>query len=446
MNMNSKMKLLFENGTLFDGRKFLDAGNELLVVDGKIERVGRGIEIDPNETEIVDLEGRILAPGLVDLHAHLRDPGYEWREDLESGSRAGAAGGFTTLVAMPNTDPAIDSEALVSYVVNKGKSAPGARVLPAACVSKHRAGVEMAELRTLAAAGAVLFTDDGAPVGSAELLRLALLYTLPECDGTSWPLVMEHAEEPSLFAKGQVHDGRVCAESGLKGIPAASEEIGILRGIALLREVGRGARMHFTHVSSVRGIEAIRQAKREGLNVTCDVTPHHLSLSEEDVIRSGYSAAFKVNPPLRSLNDQKALWDGLADDTVDAIATDHAPYHLDEKDLPFQEATFGIANLECALACVLHERAEKYGHVPLERVLAKMTMLPANLLPAPWNTLGVLEEGRVADLVVIDPQLTRPVDPLAWKSRCRMTPWAGMLKTGWPVATYKEGTPVWKES
>lgn len=428
-------KILFKGFKIFDGEKFIE-GDSLLVADGKVAETGG--DIKAGDAEVVDGGGKILAPGFIDLHAHFRDPGGEWNEDLASGARAGAAGGFTTMVAMPNTSPAISEPALVEYVKNKGKTAGGARILPSACVSKDREGKELAELIKCAEAGAVFFTDDGAPVASSALLRLAILYA-----GEELPRIMEHPEEKSLFKSGQVHEGKVSALSGLKGIPAASEEIDVARGIALVRELG--GRIHFTHLSAAGALDLIREAKKEGLPVTCDTTFHHLTLNEQAVISSGYNARYKVNPPLRSAADQAALWDGLKDGTIDAIVTDHAPWHLDDKDEPFQEAPFGIASLECAAAVLLDFRNKHYPEISLELIFKKMTSGPAGLLPEKWNGLGWLRAGAAADITIIDEERTRIVDCRSWKSKARCCPWEGIALTGWPAATYLEGKKIWQD-
>lgn len=429
------MDTLFRGFKIFDGKVFID-GDSLLVKDGKVAKRGKDIKADG--AEVVEGDGKILAPGFVDLHAHFRDPGGEWNEDLTSGARAGAAGGFTTMVAMPNTSPAISTPALVAYVANKSKLTGGSRILPSCCVSKDREGGELAELIKCAETGAAFFTDDGAPVASSALLRLAILYC-----GEELPRIMEHPEEKSLFKGGQVHEGRVSALSGLKGIPAASEEIDVARGISLVKELG--GRIHFTHLSSAGAVALIREAKKAELKVTCDTTFHHLTLNEQSVINSGYNARYKVNPPLRSAADQAALWKGLKDGIIDAIVTDHAPWHLDEKDEPFQEAPFGIASLECAAAVILDFRNKNYPDVPLELLLEKMTSAPARLLPKEWNRLGCLDEGLPADLTIIDEERTRIVDCQTWQSKARCCPWEGIALTGWPVATYLEGVKIWQD-
>lgn len=428
-------KKLFTGFKIFDGEKFIEGG-DLLVAGGKVAGIGK--DVDADGAEVIDGGGRILTPGFIDLHAHFRDPGGEWNEDLTSGALAGAAGGFTTMVAMPNTSPAVSDPALVEYVKTKGMAPGGSRILPSACVSKDREGKELAELIKCAEAGAVFFTDDGSPVASSALLRLAILYA-----GDDLPRIMEHPEEKSLFKGGQVNEGKVSALSGLKGIPAASEEIDIARGIALVRELG--GRIHFTHLSAKGSLDLIREAKKEGLPVTCDTTFHHLTLNEQAVISSGYNARFKVNPPLRSAVDQTALWAGLEDGTIDAIVTDHAPWHLDDKDEPFQEAPFGIASLECAVAVLLDFRDKHYPEISLELLFKKMTSGPAGLLPEQWSGLGRLEAGAVADITIIDEERTRIVDCQSWKSKARCCPWEGIALTGWPVETYLEGKKIWRD-
>ena len=429
-------KILFKDFKVFDGRGFI-AARDVLVDGERILAVGNGLE--ERGAEIIEGYGKILSPGFVDLHAHFRDPGGEWNEDIASGAKAGAAGGFTTLVAMPNTKPAISEPSLVEYVLSHGKAAGASRILPSGCVSKNREGKEMAELLKMADAGAVFFTDDGAPIATSSLFRLALMYT-----GKDQPRIMEHPEEISLFKGGQVHEGRVSALSGLKGIPAASEEIDVARGIALARETG--GRVHFTHLSSAGATGLIRQAKKEGLDITCDTTFHHLTLNENAVINSGYNSRYKVNPPLRSKADQAALWEGLLDDTIDAIVTDHAPWHMDEKDEPFQEAPFGIASLDCAVAVLIDFRNRNYEDVPMELIFSKMTSSPAALLPEKWQGLGVIAEGALADITIIDEERTRIVDCAEWKSKARCCPWEGIALTGWPVMTFVEGRKVWQDN
>ncbi len=424
---------LFRNGRIFDGVKFLGEGFDMVVRGGTVERIGKDLPDDG--AEILDVGGAIVCPGFIDLHVHFRDPGYEWREDIGSGSRAAASGGYTTVVTMPNTSPVVDSEAMVEYVVARGHRSDGARILPAGCVSAGRKGQRLAELGLMAEAGAVLFTDDGGPVSDAGLLRTALRYSRD-----LGVRIMEHPEELSLTEKGQVNEGVVSASSGLKGWPVSAELIDVQKGIALCRETD--APIHFTHVSSGLAIEAIRSAKTEGLPVTCDVTPHHLTLDETAILVSRFSSTYKVNPPLRTRADVKALWKALEDGVVDAIATDHAPYHMDEKDLPFQEATSGIASIECSVAVVLDGWAKLGKPLPLEHLLARFTSGPASVLPGKWRSLGVLKEGAVADVTVIDPEAVRKVDVTTWKSKARLCPWNNEFLQGWPVLTMVDGKIV----
>lgn len=425
--------ILIKGARLFDGTKLHDKLVDIVIKEGQVQEMGQDLQV-PEGTRVIEAEGKLVTPGFIDLHAHFREPGQEWREDIGSGARAAAAGGFTTVVAMPNTDPPIDSPALTKLILDRGREETGARVLPAGCVSKGRKGVEMAELGKMTQAGAVMFTDDGSPVNNANLLRLALLYSR-----SLGVRIMEHPEEPSLTAKAQVNDGRCSTLSGLKGWPASAEEIDVFRGIALSRDTGTP--LHFTHVSTALALEQIRKAKAEGLPITCDVTFHHLFFAEDDVMNSEFDSAFKVNPPLRSESDREALWKALEDGTVDAIATDHAPYHEDEKDIPFPEAPFGIASLECAVASLLTAWAERGRELPLERLLQLLTSGPASLLPSSWSHLGRVEKGACADLTILNLDEERQVDTSTWHSKAFNCPWKGRTLKGWPVLTLIEGVP-----
>ncbi|MDT8283954.1 MAG: dihydroorotase [Thermovirgaceae bacterium] len=430
------MKILFRNGLLFDGRTLSGGKTDVLTEDGVISRIGACLD-DNGANEIYDLSDLIISPGFIDLHCHLRDPGQEWREDLLSGSRAGAAGGFSTLVCMPNTDPPVDNAALIRYLLEKGEECDGSRVVPAGCLSRERAGKNLAEMGKMAIAGAVLFTDDGSPVSNTNLLRLALQYS-----SRLGVRIMEHPEDRSLTLGAQVNDGICSTISGLKGWPSSAEASDIFRGASLSMDTG--VPIHFTHVSTKESMNAMRVSKASGCTVTCDVTPHHLCLDENMVISGGYDGVFKVNPPLRSVQDVDALWEGVRDGTVDAIATDHAPYHMDEKDLPFQESAFGIASLECAVAAILHEWKRRKDPCPLGKLLSLFTSGPASLLPEKWRTLGVIAEGSPADLTVINPDFERVVDVSKWESKARSTPWNGRTLKGWPVMTVVRGKVAYK--
>lgn len=424
------MSIILKNGVVFDGFALGTEREDILVKDGIIARRSAGLAEEG--ARVIDCAGRIVCPGFIDLHAHFRDPGFEWREDITSGARAAAAGGYTTVVAMPNTEPAVDSQVAVEYVISRGESAGGARVLPAACVSRGRKGGRMAELGLMAQSGAVFFTDDGSPVSNAGLLKTALRYSRD-----LEVRIMEHPEEPSLTEGAQVNEGAVSASSGLKGWPSSAEVIDIERGVALCRETD--SPVHFTHVSTEHGIDAIRRAKREGLPVSCDVTPHHLSLDENYVLVGRFSSTYKVNPPLRTRRDVKMLWKAVEDGTADAIATDHSPYHMDDKDVPFQEAPFGIASIECSVAVVLDTWRKLGRPVPLERLLSLFTSGPGALLPRSWRSLGALREGARADVTIIDMEEVRTVDVSEWKSKARVCPWSGEMLQGWPVLAMVDG-------
>lgn len=334
----------------------------------------------------IEAKGYLVVPGFIDLHAHLREPGFEDSETIATGAKAALRGGFTTVCAMPNTEPAIDSPGLVAELISRAKAADGARVLPIAAITRGRKGRELADLMELAAAGAVAFSDDGSPVEDGRLFRSALEYAR----GTGRP-VIEHPQDLPLSAKGLMHEGAVSARLGLPGMPAAAEETAVARDIALAKTTG--GRLHLTHLSTAGSIELVRRAKAEGAPITCDVTPHHLAMTDDWVAGSRafawevpdealqgvpYDSSTKVNPPLRGHPDIRALWAGLADGTVDAIATDHAPHASVKKDLEFDQAAFGISGLETALALVLG--GVRVHWAPLGAVIDALTIGPARVL------------------------------------------------------------------
>ena len=334
----------------------------------------------------LEAKGLIVVPGFIDLHAHLREPGFEDSETMATGANAALRGGFTTVCAMPNTEPAIDSPGLVAEIIARGRSAGGARVLPIAAITRGRKGRELADLVELAAAGAVAFSDDGSAVEDARLFRSALEYAR-----VTGRTVIEHPQDMALSAKGVMHEGAVSARLGLPGMPAAAEETAVARDIALAKMTG--GRLHLTHLSTAGSIDLVRRAKADGVPVTCDVTPHHLAMTDEWVAGSRafawevpdealqgfpYDSSTKVNPPLRRLADVRALWAGLEDGTVDAIATDHAPHSSVKKDVEFDQAAFGISGLETALALVLGGVRVRWA--PLETVISALTSGPARVL------------------------------------------------------------------
>lgn len=375
------------------------------------------------------LEGRYIeVPGFMDLHAHLREPGFEESETLATGAHAALHGGFTTVCAMPNTDPATDTPALVKAVYARAPgSAEGARVWPIAAITRGRKGKELADLVELAEAGAVAFSDDGNPVDDARLFRSALEYAR-----SAGRVVIEHPQDLSLSAKGVMHEGAVSARLGLPGMPASAEETAVARDIALAKMTG--ARVHLTHLSTARSIELVRRAKDDGAPITCDVTPHHLAMTDEWVAGSRafawevedealrgvpYDSSTKVNPPLRTRADVRALWAGLADGTVDAIATDHAPHASIRKDVEFDQAAFGISGLETAVPLVLG--GVRAGWAPLPTVIAALTTGPARVL-------GI--EVPEGDQLTIDTEAEWVVTPESFFSLGKNTPLTGRSLIG----------------
>jgi len=383
-----------------------------------------------------EAKGYLVVPGFIDLHAHLREPGFEDSETIETGRRAALRGGFTTICAMPNTEPAIDSPGLLKELLARGKSVDGARVRYVAAITRGRKGRELADMVELAAAGAIAFSDDGSPVEDSHLFRSALEYARV----TGRP-VIEHAQDLALSAKGVMHEGSVSARLGLPGMPAAAEESAVARDIALARMTG--ANLHLTHLSTAGSIELVRRAKADGVPVTCDVTPHHLAMTDEWVAGSRalawevedeallavpYDSSTKVNPPLRGRADVRALWAGLVDGTVDAIATDHAPHASVKKDVEFDQAAFGISGLETALALVLGGVGVHWA--ALGTVIDALTLGPARVLGSdlPRDDWAVID--RDVEWVV-------RADELA--SKGKNTPLIGRTLTGRVVATVVDG-------
>lgn len=377
----------------------------------------------------LERRGLLIVPGFVDLHAHLREPGAEDSETIRTGAQAALRGGFTTVCAMPNTEPPVDSAGAVADLLARGSAARGARVLAIGCITRGRNGRELADLMELARAGAVAFSDDGSPVADARLFRSALEYAR-----SAGVPVIEHAQDPALSGRGVMHEGAISAALGLAGVPAAAEEVAVARDLALCAMTG--ARVHLTHVSTRGSVELIRQAKANGSAVTADVTPHHLALTDEWVAGSRafawedagpraapYDTSTKVNPPLRTRADVEACWAGLVDGTIDAIATDHAPHSSVRKDVEYQDAAFGIAGLETALPLVLAGVAA--GLAPLEVVLRALT-------DAPRRILGLA--GDADDWIAIDRDAEWVAGPDAFASKGRNTPLLGRRLRGRVVA------------
>jgi dihydroorotase len=400
---------------------------DLLIRNGVVDSVGPKMSSVPAGTVVLDAEGCVVAPGLVDLHAHLRQPGREEAETVETGSRAAALGGYTAVVAMPNTEPAIDSAAVVREVLDLGVDAC-CDVAVAGAITVGRAGHQLAPMAEMAALGVRIFTDDGTGVQDARLMRRALEYA-----STLGVILAQHCEDSSLAAGGHMHEGEWSSRLGIPGQPAEAEELMVMRDLALCRLTG--APVHFLHLSTAGSLAMVRGAKASGLPVTAEVAPHHFTLTDESV--SSYDPVFKVHPPLRTADDVAAVRAALADGTVDAIATDHAPHAPETKEAPFDQAPPGMLGLETALALSLTEL-----DLPIEAVLALLSWQPAAIAGLSAHHGGPIAEGRPANLCVIDPAFAWTVDPTRLASRSRNTPYAGRKLTGKVRHTLLRGEPV----
>lgn len=418
------MKLLIKGGRVIDPANNLNKCMDIFIEDGKIQKVEEDIYAE--DCINIKAEGKIVCPGFIDMHVHLREPGFEYKEDIASGTRAAAAGGFTTVCCMPNTDPVIDNAAVANYVRERAAKAGVVSVLPIGCITKKQAGTELSEMAELVSAGCVAISDDGKPVSSAYIMRNAMEYAkmfdLP---------ILSHCEEISLSQDGQMHEGFYSTIYGLKGIPAEAEEIMVARDILLSRLTG--AHLHICHASTRGSMELIRLAKNEGLNVSCEITPHHLTLTDEIV--GEYDADTKVYPPLRSEEHLQACREALGDGTADCIATDHAPHHRESKDCEYNLASPGISGLETAVALIMDRLVDK-GVISVEEMVALFTTGPADVLGIDKGTLGI---GKAADVTIIDPELTKIVNPLEFYSRGKNTPFKGMELKGWPCMTIVAG-------
>jgi dihydroorotase len=425
--------LLISGGRVIDPSRNYDQDADLLIHEGIIEAVGKGL-ITSAETETIDATGLVVSPGLIDMHVHLRDPGYEYKEDIFSGARAAAAGGFTAVAAMANTSPVADDLSVIGYVEERARKA-AVRIHPYGALTKGLEGKELAELGRMQAGGAVAFSDDGRPVSSGLLMRNALQYA----KGID-ALIIVHEEDPYLAAGGMMHEGSVSSVLGLRGIPAAAEEVMLARDLLLLKQTG--GRLHIAHISTSGSVEMVRRAKAEGLAVTAEVTPHHLLLTDRAVKNLGYSTNTKVNPPLRTESDRQALWEGLLDGTIDAIASDHAPHHPDDKDVEYDFAPFGIAGLETTLSLLLDElSAGRIKKLTLPLLLEKLSSAPARILRVRG---GNLQPGSPADLTLIDLKQSYSVTPDTWYSKARNTPFDGRRLTGAAAYTIVGGEVVMK--
>jgi len=421
--------LLLKGGRVIDPSRGLDQRADVLLQDGKIAAVGATLGT-PDGAEVRDVSGAVVAPGLVDLHVHLREPGNEDVETIASGARAAAAGGFTAVCAMPNTDPVTDNQAAVGFIVRQSLRARAARVYPIGAVSVGQKGEQLAEFGELVGAGAVAVSDDGKPVKSSHLMRTALEYAR-----TFGIPVADHCEDPSLATGGVMHEGLVAARLGLKGIPAASEEIMVARDLMLAELTG--GRVHLCHMSTRGSVELIRRGKERGIAVTAEVTPHHLTLT--DIACEAYDTHAKMNPPLREDADVAALRAGLKEGVIDCIASDHAPHAYDAKEAAFDDAPFGIVGLETSFA-VGHTMLVQEGVLTLPELLERMSTIPARAFRLSGGTLA---PGAPADVVVLDVATSWTVDPTGFRSKSRNSPYVGRKLSGRTVLTVVAGETVY---
>jgi dihydroorotase len=426
-------RLLIRGGRVVDPVSGFDG-----VVDLLLDTAG-GTVVEADErlaaagADVFDASGLVVMPGFIDLHAHLREPGREYAETISSGLRAAAAGGFTAVCAMPNTDPVVDNRAIAEFLASKARGESGTRLYPIGAITRGQLGKQLAEFGEMRIGGAVAVSDDGKWLADGALLRHAFehaaLFGMP---------VIQHAEDPTLSGGAPMHEGAVSTRLGLSGQPAFAEAAAVARDL-LVAELS-GGRLHVAHLSTARALALVRDAKARGLSVTCEVTPHHLILTDEEVARSGFSTNTKMNPPLREPADVDALIAGLQDGTVDAIATDHAPHHEDEKALDFDTAPYGIVGLETAAALV-HDRLVRTGRLSWARFAEVFSAGPARAFSLPG---GSLEPGAPADVTLFDPRVEWTVDPSAFQSLSRNTPFAGFELQGAPAATLVAGRFVWR--
>ena len=423
------MKLHLKGGRLVDPVSGKDESLDLLITDGRIEKIGKNLSAD-SSFQSVDLRGKVVAPGFIDIHVHLREPGFEHKETIETGCAAAAAGGFTAVCCMPNTSPAIDDESVARYVREKGRSVCDGivDVYPIGAVTKGREGTELAPMAELVQAGAVGFSDDGSPVASAEIMRRAFEYS----SMYKTPII-QHAEESSLTQGGCMNEGFVATRLGMPGIPPVAEELMVVRDIILLRYIPR-ARYHVAHVSAANTLAHIRRARSEGLNVSCEVTPHHFTLSDEAV--SGFDTNTKMNPPLRTADDVAALKEGLRDGTVEVIATDHAHHTIDEKEVEYTQAPFGIVGLETAIGLSLTELVDA-KILTLFQLVEKLSTNPRRILSLPPITIA---QGEPANLTLLDPVVEWTVDLAAFHSKSRNSPFNGRRLKGRAIGILNNGS------
>lgn len=422
--------LVLRGGRVVDPSQGLDGTADVLIEDGAVTACGAGLEA-PEEARRMDVSGLVVVPGLIDMHVHLREPGQEYKETIESGTCAAAAGGFTAVACMPNTEPVNDDPSITEFILAQAARAGRARVYPISAVTRGLEGRELTEFGAQRRAGAVAVSDDGRPVWNAALMRQALRYArhfdLP---------VIQHAEELELSGDGVMHEGAFSTRLGVEGIPGAADDAMVARDLILTADTG--GRYHLAHMSTARSLDLIRGAKEAGRRVTSEVSAHHLLLTDEDVYDSGLDPDFKMHPPLRSADDRDALVAGIADGSIDAIASDHAPHHPDEKELDFVAAPNGIVGLETTLSLCLDRLVGK-GAIDLPRLVDLLSVSPARILGVPG---GSLAPGSPGDVTLIDLDREVEVDPAAFRSRSRNTPFAGWTLRGGPAGTIVGGRVI----
>jgi dihydroorotase len=422
------MSLLIKGGRVVDPAAGTDGVQDVWIVDGRIHKVGKGLKA-PAGTQTVDAAGKVVCPGFIDMHVHLREPGFEYKETIASGTRAAAVGGFTAVACMANTFPVNDNRAVTDYILARAKVEGVVRVYPIGAVTRNLEGKQLAEMAEQAEAGCVAFSDDGKCVINAELYRRAMEYALP----FGMP-VISHAEDCHLGHGGVMNEGLVSTELGLSGQPAAAEDVMVARDIILAELTG--AHLHIAHISTAGAVRLLRDAKTRGVRVTAEVTPHHLLLTDE-MVRS-YDPNCRMAPPLRTKRDVEACLEALVDGTIDCVATDHAPHALSEKEGEFAEAANGVVGLETAVPLLL-DRLVRPGVVDLPTLVTRLSTGPARLLNLPG---GSLAPGASADITLLDLEQPWTVDPAAFRSRSRNTPFAGFTGTGAPWMTLVGGAKV----
>jgi dihydroorotase len=421
------VKLLLKNARVVDPASGVDDVLDLLIDRGKVARVGRGIEAGGSKS--LDLAGLVVCPGFIDMHVHLREPGQEWKETVATGTAAAAAGGFTGVACMPNTVPVNDSRSVTEFILAQADEHGKVPVYPIGCITKGQAGAELAEMEDMRLAGALAFSDDGKPVLSSQTMRKALEYSrifdVP---------IIDHCEDTELVDGGVMNEGEMSTRLGLKGWPSVAEDIMVQRDLLLADYTG--GHVHIAHISTARALEFVRRAKRQKVRVTCELTPHHFALDETAV--GEYDTDAKMNPPLRTSQDCKAMIKGLVDGTIDAIATDHAPHHSDEKCVEFSMAPFGVIGLETAVPVCL-DRLVHGGLVELPRLVELLSRGPARILRLEKGTLA---EGADADITVLDLDRRTTLDPAGFRSKSRNTPFRGWELRGAAVMTIVGGRIV----